>query len=277
MIIKSLKHGETKEARERMTLDWFSKLLKANNAISITDDLIIFNDYELYSFSTREGKQYSSLEALCVANPEVKKIIEETDEFFYKLEGGRGSSSGNGEMGGGFNHAGGGDGQDEGYGKRLLPAELNVQTNGKHSLDSAIDRFQKKYGDANREYGVEVDDNGYVTQHIQGGKTSVSISGGKGKTIIHNHPSGGNFSDSDLISTASSQAKGIVAVSSNTDKKSVYKFKKNENFKPKEFIKAVKKAKWPKNMSYDKGADWWLKKNQKKYGYKYESKGVPKD
>lgn len=49
----------------------------------------------------------------------------------------------------------------------------------------------------------------------------------------------------------------------------LYSFFKTKNFKSKEFIKAVKKAKWPANLNYDKGADWWLKKNAKTYGYKY--------
>lgn len=42
-------------------------------------------------------------------------------------------------------------------------------------------------------------------------------------------------------------------------------------------LKAVKKAQWPAKYSYDKGADWWLKKNAKKYGYKYSATGVPNE
>ena len=32
---------------------------------------------------------------------------------------------------------------------------------------------------------------------------------------------------------------------------------------------AVDKAQWPSNLDYNAGADWWLKRNAKKYGYKY--------
>ena len=40
-------------------------------------------------------------------------------------------------------------------------------------------------------------------------------------------------------------------------------------------IKGISNAKWDtEKYSYNTGADWWLKKNQKKYGYTYTSKGV---
>jgi len=257
-----------------MDINYFSKLLKGNNAIRVTDDLIIFNDYELYSFSTEESKHYRNIDDLVNDNADVKKIILETDEFKIKLDGGRGSSSGAGEMGGGFNHAsgGGGSGRDE----KLLNAELNFGTSKGNSIDKVLGRFQQKYGNSDREYGIAVDDNGYVHEHIKGGSVSVGVTGGKGMTIIHNHPSGGNFSDSDLIAVASTSNKGIVATSSNTNKKATYKFEKTNNFDSKGFIKAVKNAKWPTSMSYDKGADWWLRKNASKYGYKYSASGVPK-
>lgn len=257
-----------------MKIEYFEKLLKGNNAISISDDLIIFSDFELYSFSTREGKQYRNIQELCEANPGIKEIIETTESFFVKFDGGRGAGSGNGKMGGGFNHAPGGGGK--GYDEKLLNAQLNINTDKKHSIDAVLGRFQQKYGNADREYGIAVDDLGYVHEHIKGGATSVGVSGGKGQTIIHNHPSGGNFSDSDLLAVASTNNKGIIATSSNTDKKATYKFEKTNKFDSKGFIKAVKKAQWPTSMSYDKGADWWLKKNADKYGYKYSSSGVPK-
>ena len=53
-----------------------------------------------------------------------------------------------------------------------------------------------------------------------------------------------------------------------------YHIRKNENFKPKAFIKAVRNAKWPAEYDYNKGADWWLKKNQRAFGYKYSSKKI---
>lgn len=259
-----------------MKIEKFIKLFETNNAISITEDLILFSDMELYSFSKREGKQYKNIYELCKERPDVLQVIETTEDFTLVIHGGRGASSGglSGKMGGGFTSAGGGRGG--GFGETLLNATLNVNTNKKYSIDGVLERFREKYGNAEIEYGIAVDDLGYVYTHRQGNSTSVAISGTKGQTIIHNHPSGGNFSDADLVSTASTQEKGIIATSSATNKVATYRFEKTQKFNSKEFIKAVKKAKWPVEYSYDKGADWWLSKNQQKYGYKYSATGVPK-
>ena len=117
-----------------------------------------------------------------------------------------------------------------------------------------------------------------VVMHLKntkGAKHSVGISGGKGETLIHNHPSGSNFSDADLKNFATTQIKSIVATSSNKDTKGTYQISKGNKFDAKGFIKALSNAKWDTNKySYNTGADWWLKKNQKKYGYTYTSKGV---
>lgn len=256
-----------------MTLEHFSELLKGNNGISITDELIVFNDFELFNYRTSESKQYKSLDELVNANPDVKKIIEETDEFYLDWKGGRGSSSGGAKMGGGFGSAG--EETNENNRTPLFPAELNLGNKKGTSVDKVIDKFINKYGNANREYAVTIDENGYATQHIKGGKHSVGISGMKGETLIHNHPSGSNFSDADLKNFATTQIKSIVATSSNKDTKGTYQITKGNNFKAKEFVKALSKAKWDTNKySYNTGADWWLKKNQDKYGYKYTSKGV---
>lgn len=153
-------------------------------------------------------------------------------------------------------------------------AEFNAVTGSRYkSYEKTLEKFNEKYANADHEYGITIDEDGYVHRHIEGGKTSVGISGSKGQMIVHNHPSGGNFSDSDLIVVASGSEKGIVA----TGSKKTYTFTKTKNFKSKEFTKAVKKAQWPVEYDYDKGADWWLRQNAKKYGYKYtaqKTKGI---
>lgn len=258
-----------------MTLEKFNQLLQGNNAIKISKELVIYNDYELYNYRTEKEKHYNSIEELVNDNPDVKKIIEEAEAFYYDWSGGRGSSSSNASMGGGFGSAKDGFGKDGEGDKRLFPAELNIDNKKGTSVEHVLDKFQKKYGDADREYGISVDENGYVTQHIQGGKHSVSIQGGKGETIIHNHPSGSNFSDADLHSFAQSNIKSIVATSSNDTTKGTYQITKTDKFNAKAFDKAINKAKWDTNKyGYNDGADWWLKKNQKKYGYTYTSKGM---
>ena len=140
-------------------------------------------------------------------------------------------------------------------------ATSDVTVNGNSGTVTAV---AKSGSDASRVY----------TFTFKGGSTSVPIRGAKGEMLIHNHPSGGNFSDSDLIVVASGSEKGIVAVGSNTSNRMRYTFTKNKNFKSKEFIKAVKKAQWPREYSYDKGADWWLRKNAKEYGYSYSAKKI---
>ena len=176
-------------------------------------------------------------------------------------------------MGGGFGSAGGGGGG----GKRLFPAELNYGTAGGNSVDDVLGRFRDKYGSADHEYAIAVDRLGYVKQHIEGGRHSVSISGDAGDTIIHNHPSGSNFSSADLNSFASTGIKSVIATSSNDTTKGTYQITKGPKFKAKEFIKGVLEAKWDTSKyDYNSGADWWLKKNQKTYGYTYTSTGVKK-
>ena len=256
-----------------MDIEYFEKLLKGNNAIRIDESTIIFNDFEVYNLITKKSKYYRGINELVDDNKAIKNKIIETKEFPTGYEG-RGSSKLSGELGGGFDHA-----KERGKpiaSKKLLNATLNFGTSKGNSVDKVLSRFQSKYANADKEYGVAVDDNGYVHEHMSGGTSSVGVTGGKGMTIIHNHPSGSNFSDSDLLAVASTQNKGVIATSSNARKKSTYRFEKTDKFKAKEFIKAVGNAKWDKSYSYDKGADWWLKKNQKTYGYKYTSSGVPK-
>lgn len=255
-----------------MEIKRFKELLEGNNGIKISDELIIYNDFELYSFKTEESKNYNNLDDLLNDNEEVRQIILDAEDFYLDWNGGRGSSSSNSKMGGGFGSAneGKGGGKDE----KLLNAELNFGTSKGNSVNAVLGRFKDKYGNADREYAIAVDKDGYVKQHIKGGKHSVGISGNKGETIIHNHPSGSNFSSADLQNFANTKVSSIVATSSNKSTKGTYQISKTDKFKAKEFSKAVDKAKWPSDLDYNKGADWWLKKNQKNYGYKYTANDV---
>lgn len=249
-----------------MKISLFEQLLSANNAIEISDGIFVFNDYEVYNANTDKTSKYETIADL-LSNKEISDIIDKAESFNLRFDGGRGASSG--KMSGGFNHA-----RSNGRTETLQNANLNFNTAQGNSLRDVLARFQEKYGDAKVEYGAAVDEQGFVHTLNKGGRTSVVITGNKGETIIHNHPGGGNFSDSDLISVASTQAVGIIATSSNTNVRSTYHFKKNSNFDAKEFVKAVRNAQWPAEYSYDKGADWWLKRNQGKYGYTYSSSSI---
>lgn len=253
----------------------FDEILKNNNALFLDDEWMIFNDYELYNDKediTIENKTLEELLERHINDKSVRELIEEKEEFTYRVDGGRGSSSGKTSEGMmGPSHA-----PHRGRQTRevLYPAELNIKEAKGNSVDSVLKRFQDKYGNANREYAIAVDEQGYAHQHIKGGKHSVSIQGGKGEIVIHNHPSGSNFSDTDLKNTASDNTKGVIATSSNGTTKGTYTFIKNKDFKSKEFIKALSKAQWDAKLGYNKGFDKWLRKNQKTYGYKYTAKGV---
>lgn len=249
-----------------MKINHFAKILNGNNAVKISDKLIIFNDFELYDMGADSSKNYDSLQALLADNPDVEKIITEAEYFALEWNGGRGSGSGSQEMGGGFTSA---SGRRDGKQETIQNAALNYGTAKGNSITSVLGRFRDKYGTADHEYGTAVDEQGFVHNIQEGGKVSVRIDGNKGQTIIHNHPSGGNFSKGDLVTLASTKSKGVIATSSNPKIKKTYHIQKNENFKPKEFIKAVNNAKWPKKYDYSQGADWWLRKNQRAYGYKY--------
>lgn len=258
-----------------MKIEKFRELLAGNNGIKISKDLVIYNDFELYNYKTGESKNYTSLDELVNDNADVKKIIEDAEGFYFDWNK-EGASSSNEEMGGGFGHAGGGGGvKAGGGGEKLYNAELNLGNAKGASVDQVIEKFKAKYGDADHEYGAVVDKDGYVKQHISGGKHSVSFfDTEKDGTMIHNHPSGSNFSDTDLHSFANSKLKSIVATSSSPTTKGTYQITKTSHFKAKEFDKAISKAKWPTHMDYNTGASWWLKKNAKTYGYKFKQSGV---
>lgn len=229
---------------------------------------LLYDDLELYNTNTGETKQYKTIDDV-LADKEIKEKIDKLT-FYYYYMGGRGASSG--QMGGGFTSAGGED-SDSKNTYSASPAEFN-SGGRKHNIETVLNKFVEKYGNADREYAVSVDSQGFAHSYRVGGAHSVRISAaGKGHTIIHNHPNGGNFSSADLLNLAGSKnQKGVIA----TNRKGYYDIQKSHNFNAKGFSKAVSRAQWPKKLSYDEGADWWLKKNQKKYGYKYGYKTIDK-
>lgn len=190
----------------------------------------------------------------------VRERIENMDMLQVSLSG----STGN-QQTFKFGHAGdSGNGKD--MSQTLFPAYANVRIKSK-TLEGAMQEFHERFANENIEWAYEVDPQGYVHQYKRGNATSVGIWGtNKNNMILHNHPSGGAFSDSDLISTSLSNEKGIVASGKNGD----YIFQKNGgHFKATEFVKAVKTAEM-KGKNYDDAVDKWLTANQKKYGYKYK-------
>ncbi|KAF5037076.1 hypothetical protein DSECCO2_568490 [anaerobic digester metagenome] len=239
------------------------------------DEFMITRNKEIYNLETDSPIDFTDWNQLLEHKIHGQSIRDALDqiEFEFHYEGGRGSSSGSGEMGGGFNHASQRGRKAENYGKIEYPAVFNTQ--GRFATqDEAIRLFNDRYKDSDIEYGISVDENGFVHRHIRGSATSVPISAyGKNHIVVHNHPSGGAFSDTDLIAAAQdTHATGIVA----TAGKVSHVFRKGPDFKAVDFARAVKKAKWPKDLTYDAGVKWWMKKNAKDYGFTYEVRKTKK-
>ena len=218
---------------------------------------------------TDESEEFDSIDDFLESEYEGRKvadIIAEMETLDISLSGSVGSGEDKTFK---FNHA---SGNDKDRTKDLFPAYANVRIKSK-TLEGAMQEFHERFKNANKEWAYEVDQQGYVHQYKEGNASSVSIAGrNKNNMILHNHPSGGAFSDSDLISASLGNERGIVASGKNGD----YIFQKNGgHFKAAEFVKAVKRAKLV-GKSYDDAVDKWLKANQKKYGYRYEFKKASK-
>lgn len=145
---------------------------------------------------------------------------------------------------GGFGHAGGGGKGEMSIEHYPAAANLSIKTK---TEQGAIDAFAKKYKNADHEYAYVVDSNGGAYINNEGKKHSVNLNGNwkniKNGTVIHNHPGGGNFSDTDLRTWSSHpQIKSIVAVGKNY----TYRVTKTSSFKSKGsgFEKAMSKAKF---------------------------------
>lgn len=233
--------------------------------VYVTDKVVLLREpLELYSLTSGEVIQrFNSLEDALAYDLDGKTLeqrVSDWTEIVFVYDGGRGGSSGMKEFS--FGHAGGGGGDAD-----LLdyPARLNVILSGKsRSPEDMLRAFRALHANDAVESGITVDEHGFVTKYVHGGPTSVAIRGGKGEMVYHNHPGGGNFSDSDLISVSMGAERGIVASGKFGD----YKLVKTDKFKASEFVKAVKTAKM-RGHDYNDAADRWLKANQKKYGYKY--------
>lgn len=255
-----------------MRIEHFRYAFKRLNGFYLKKNIILFRKpLELWNEVTGESITFKTVDEVLeyeLDGEKVRDIIERTDTLYIPpLNGGRGA--GDGSQGTfKFSSAGGGGGTPD---SPLLPAYANTRIKAK-TPEGALKEFNEKHGASDHEWAYEVDDNGYVHQYIEGKAHSVSIGNnakvGRGQrtTILHNHPSGGAFSDADLISTAmQTRSKGIVA----SGRKYDYSFEKGTHFKSNKFIKAVKSATM-KGTDYDDAVHKWLTKNASKYGYKYK-------
>lgn len=162
-----------------------------------------------------------------------------------------------------FNHAD----IDDPYAEtpKHFPVEANTRIKVK-TEENAIDYFAKQYRNANHEYGMSIDPDGFVHDYQEGGRSSVGLYGIKGTFMVHNHPGGGAFSDWDLYAIARNQSSGIAAIG----KKGDYYIRKNGgHFKGAAFERAVRNAR-PEGKDYDDAVRKWLTAHQKKFGYTFK-------
>lgn len=251
-----------------MRIERFRYLFNTVNGFYLTQNVIIFRKpLEIWNIETGKSVRLKSVDELLeneVDGKKIKDFISEMDSLpTPALDGSRGSGGGTKTFK--FDHAKG-DGPDKT--KSLFPAYANTRIKNK-TLEGAMKEFQERFKDADHEWAYEVDSQGYVHQYVEGNASSVRVSSKtRGTMILHNHPSGGAFSDGDLLSTAMDRnSKGIVA----SGKKYDYVFTKGGHFKANAFVKAVKTAQL-RGRTYDEATDKWLKKNQKEFGYKYYKK-----
>lgn len=145
---------------------------------------------------------------------------------------------------------------------------------------------------------VVIDKDGFVRAAVDGGEHSVGITANaakyiKGNVVTHNHPNGGTFSPTDIISAGTTGAGEIRAASKRFNK--TYSLKASSKANGRGLAKAMRKAerklekqwqskldgmvgrKYKSKESYERQAygHWnkimggWLRTNAGKYGYTY--------
>lgn len=250
----------------------FLHTFRQAGAARITKNYILFRKpLQIYDMRSDKTVYFKTIEEMYQYRIETGETVSEIikkakpGKFWeHILNGGRGSDSDS--WSGGFDHTHGSGDEDDN--NRDFPARMNGIIKAKN-FDEALKQFRNKHVSDDKEHGVSVDEDGFVSEYVHGGSVSVGIAGRKGETILHNHPGhsqgrGGNFSDTDLLSTATGPERGIVAVAPEGN----YIFRKGQHFKADKFTKAVKTA-TIRGKDYDDAAGKWLKRNQKKYGYTY--------
>ena len=234
--------------------------------LRLTDDYILFRKpLELYNLKTGDSKLFKSMEEVysqsineITVGDMISKMTLET--FYMRLDGGRGASSGLGQdKSFKFSHADDKGARTDTYD---FPSRVNINI---RNPDKTLEVFRNLHVNDKKEHAFTVDEQRFVTSYVHGMAHSVMVAGRRGEMVYHNHPSGGAFSDADLISTALTAAKGIVASGKSGD----YILQKGNHFKANAFVKAVNNAHL-KGKDYDDAVDRWLKANAKKYDYKYE-------
>lgn len=265
-----------------MNINTFRHDFKRLNGVYATPQIVLFRKpLELYNLETKEViAEFDSLdEALAYEIDGItleKRVSDWTSIAFPSLSGGRGGGKGGGGYSGGFPE---GSHKGKDGSKADFPARMNVKVNINHSYSDMLKAFTETHGSAEKEHGVVVDEYGFTTKYVHGNKGYITglLEGSSKGMVIHNHPSSGwpVFSKADVVNTALSARKGIVAVSTKEGRTEetakyagTYTFVKGQHFDTAGFVKAVNTARIS-GKDLNSATHSWLKRNQKKFGYKY--------
>lgn len=246
----------------------FLHQLKRANGVKILPDYILFRKpCELWNMKTGESVVFKNINEAFnfkINGKSIREIVADatTDIFYVQLDGGNGASGPKKTFK--PDHAD----KNKKPAKRIpdYPARMNNKIKTKN-VDTAIQEFRNKHQNSGTEHMIMVDKNGFVSQYNHGGKHSVGwMDNAKDGMVIHNHPSGGHFSDTDMLNLSHTQTRGVVA----TTKQGYYLLEKGTHFKANEWTKAVNGAKMT-GTDYNDAMDRWLNKNAKKYGVIYKN------
>lgn len=247
----------------------FRHEFKQRGAVRIDDFVLWHKTLNLWNMATDEVVNFKTLDEAFefkINGKSIKEIVANADMtlFQYAINGGNGASGPQQKF------QFGGSGEKGGQANYDLPAKVNTKIKVK-TADEAIKQFRNMHEKSKIEHAITIDSDGFVSGYGHGKSGSVVPPVGvKGDTVVHNHPQrsygkASHFSDADMFYVSGNkQMRGIIA----TFEGGYHNFQKGTHFKAEDFSRAVRKANFS-GTDYDDAVTKWLKRNQKKYGYKY--------
>ena len=216
--------------------------------------------WEVYNRETEHVRAYRTFDEVA-ADPDAAAVFEQYKGGVLRTEvkGDRTDSS---------SLFGGQGGEMPGApGRPDFPSRVNIGNAGGASEMKTLDLFRQLHANDRTESGFAVDERGFVHTYRHGEAHSIgwAPSDLPGMMIYHNHPSGGAFSKQDLVTAASTASRGVVASGRSGD----YIFQKTQKFDSVGFQKALDNASTT-DSDYNRAVDRWLKRNAKRYGFKYQ-------
>lgn len=252
-----------------MRIDSFKHKMVDFNFCILSDDVLFHKlkrgQWEVYDDG--ESTRYNSLEDAvnhrCKSGDTIGQLIDKLEDIIFRLDGGRGANGG--QL---FTWSDAGGGNSIVNNVTDLPVRMNNAIKVK-TRDNAIAEFRRLHGNSDIEHAIAIDSNGFVNSYTHGGKSTV-IPGrtNKGDWIIHNHPNNSSFSGADMLTMAGTHVNGVVA----TYNGGYRVVSKGEHFNAVGFTRAVQNAqkKGVRGKDFDSAIDNFLRRNQRKYGYKFE-------